>query len=69
MRTAKSFRIDRSAFSVVTFEEAEEESKSYWHDKTPYERLEALEITRQALYGYDPASLRLQRVLEIVERE
>ena len=68
MRTAKSIQLDRRVFSVVSFDEAEKESKTYWLGKDPYERLEALEITRQVLYGYDPTTLRLQRVLEITER-
>jgi len=29
--------------------------------------MEALELTRQIVYGYDPATTRLQRVLEIAE--
>jgi hypothetical protein len=62
------FRVDRKAFSVVSLKEQEEADKRYWRDKSPRERLEAVEITRQLLYGYDPASARLQRVLEIAER-
>jgi len=68
VKSAKSTRLDRTAFSVVSIDEAQEASRAYWRDKTPYERLEALEITRQMLYGYDPATLRLQRVFELVER-
>ena len=30
--------------------------------------IEAVEVTRQILYGYDPATARLQRVLEIARR-
>jgi hypothetical protein len=33
------------------------------------ERLEALEQMRQILYGYDPATTRLQRVLTVAERK
>ncbi len=62
-------RIDRTAFSVVrSHEEAEAEDRAYWLSKTPHERLIGLEITRQALYGYDPATARLPRVLEITTR-
>jgi len=62
------FKIDRKAFSVVSLEEQEKEEKSYWWDKTPYERLQALETTRQIIYGYTSASERLQRVFEVVKR-
>lgn len=61
-----NFKIDRSVISIVTREEQEKEEKSYWQNKTPGERLEALETTRQMIYGYNPSTTRLQRVLEIV---
>jgi len=61
-------KIDKTAFSVVTFEEHELEEREYWKSQTPHERLEALELTRQLLYGYDPATIRFQFVLEIVEQ-
>lgn len=61
-------KIDRTAFSVIKMEEQDEDLKRYWHSKTPHERLEAVEMTRQILYGYDPATTRLQRVLEITRR-
>lgn len=60
-------KLDRSSFSVrPLFEESDE--KAYWATKTPAERLEALEQMRQILYGYDPASTRLQRVLTVAQR-
>ncbi|NMB58796.1 MAG: hypothetical protein GYA12_06485 [Chloroflexi bacterium] len=62
-------KIDRSAISVVTREEAHRQYIAYWKSRTPEERLEALESLRQTVYGYDPAVTRLQRVLEIIERE
>ena len=55
-------KVDRHAFSVVSLDEQEEDEKRYWRSKTPHERLEAVELTRQLLYGYDPATTRLQRV-------
>jgi hypothetical protein len=60
--------IDRTAFSVVTFSEKQEDEKTYWLSKTPHDRLEAVEITRRILYGYDSATARLQRVFEVAER-
>lgn len=62
------FNVDRREFSVVSLEEQNREEKNYWHDKSPAERMEALEITRQLVYGYDPSSDRLQRVFEVVEQ-
>jgi hypothetical protein len=60
--------LDRSAFSVISLEEADNDEMEFWRSKTPYERLDALETLRQIFYGYDPATTRLQRVLEITER-
>jgi hypothetical protein len=60
--------VDRNAFEVVPLSE-EGDDRAYWQSKTPAERLLALEIMRQIVYGYDPATTRLQRVLEITRRE
>ena len=60
-------RVDRSAFSVMTVEEAERADREYWRARTPDERLEALELSRQIAYGYDPAARRLSRFFEVVE--
>lgn len=48
-------------------EEAERCGPAYWHSRTPQERLKALELMRRRAYGYDQATARLQRVLEIVQ--
>jgi len=61
-------RIDRTAFSVVSLDEADSDEMEYWLSKSPYERLDALETLRQIFYGYDPTTTRLQRILEITER-
>lgn len=61
-------RLDRSAFSVTTFAAAERDVKQYWSERTPEERLLALEQMRQVVYGYDPATTRLQRILTVVQR-
>ena len=60
------YRIDKSAFSVSKLDD-EPDERAYWWSKTPEERLRAAEFLRRNLYGYDPATLRLQRVLEVVE--
>jgi hypothetical protein len=61
-------RVDRSALSVTSLDAQDKEEKRYWQKKTPHERLEAMEMTRQIVYGYDPATTRLQRVFEVIER-
>lgn len=60
-------KVDRTAFVVTSLHESDE--KEYWLSKTPEERLQALELMRQVVYGYDPTTARLQRVLEITQRE
>jgi len=64
-------KLDKTAVSVFTsFEEADETDRAYWRNASQAERLLALELMRQSAYGYsDPATPRLQRVLEIVRGE
>jgi hypothetical protein len=59
-------RLDKTAFSVASLHD-EDDARSYWLSKTPAERLQALELMRQNIYGYDPSVTRLQRVLTITE--
>jgi hypothetical protein len=61
-------RLDRSAFRIDPLEESAGD-REYWRARSPQERMEALELMRQIIYGYDPATTRLQRVLEIAELE
>jgi hypothetical protein len=61
-------KMDRRAFSVVRLDEQDNAEKKYWRGKSPHERLQAVEETRQMIYCYDPASTRLQRVLEVAQR-
>jgi hypothetical protein len=59
-------KIQRTAFKVSSlFDQSDD--KSYWLSKTPYERLEAIELMRRIIYGYDPSTTRLQRILEITQ--
>jgi len=60
-------RLDKTAFCVSPLTGPSDE-KAYWLSKTPSERLEALEIMRQIVYGYDPDTTRLQRLFEIAQR-
>jgi hypothetical protein len=59
------YRLDRTAFSVVPLDEQDDDG-AYWHDKTPTERLQALEYMRRMAYG-NAATARLQRVLSIAQ--
>jgi len=63
---ALSAKVDKTAFSVASLEEVTDED-TYWQLKTPQEHLAALELMRQIVYGYDPVTCRLQRVLTITQ--
>jgi hypothetical protein len=66
MKQQDLLRVERTAFAVASLHDASDE-KTYWLARTPQERLEAVEIMRQIIYGYDPATTRLQRVLTVTE--
>lgn len=61
---------DRSHWKleVMSFQEAEAQTRDYWRAASPAERLNALESLREQLYGEDKASRRLQRVLSLVHQ-
>ena len=60
-------KLDKTVFSLGSLTDPSDE-KQYWLSKTPYERLEAIEIMRQIIYGYDPSTTRLQRFFEVAQR-
>lgn len=60
------YKMDKTAFSVSSLLD-ESDEKQYWISKTHHERLQALELMRQSIYGYDPSSTRLQRFFEVAE--
>ena len=64
MALMDEIRMDRSVISVVTTE-TPSDAKEYWKTRKMEERLEALEITRQILNGYDPDTTRFQNILEV----
>jgi hypothetical protein len=68
MNAVDAARLDRSAFEIGSLDD-ESSDKAYWRKKSPRERMEALELLRQIIYGYDPATTRLQRVFEVAELE
>ncbi len=59
-------RMDRRLTGVRSLEE-EGDDRKFWHSQTPEQRLLAAELMRQIVYGYDPSTDRLQRVLRVVE--
>ena len=68
MNAVETARLDRAAFCVDSLD-GDADEREFWRSKTPVQRMEALELMRQIIYGYDPATTRLQRVLEIAELE
>jgi len=64
MEVPEKFRLDRSAVTVGKLRDKSND-RQYWLSKAPAERFEALELLRQIAYGYDPATARLQRILEV----
>ncbi|NJO08201.1 MAG: hypothetical protein HC876_23335 [Chloroflexaceae bacterium] len=65
MRTAT--RMDKRHFSIVSLSEESDED-AYWQQQPPLDRIAALELMRQVMYGYDITTTRLQRVLTVAER-
>jgi len=59
-------KLDKTAFSIASLLD-ESDERAFWLSKSPDERLQALELMRQSIYGYDPSTTRLQRVLTITE--
>lgn len=66
-RLPNEVAVDRRAFSVVTLAEADRVDQEYWRARTPEERLEALELSRQITYGYDPSTRGLSRLFEVAD--
>jgi hypothetical protein len=67
MDTLDSLKIEKTAFTIASlFDESDD--KVYWFSRTPYERLAAVEIMRQIIYGYNPSTTRLQRVFAVAQR-
>jgi hypothetical protein len=60
-------KVDRRAFSVVGLNEADRLDEQYWESRTSDERFEALELSRQIAYGYDPTTRGLSRFFEVAE--
>lgn len=61
-------KLDKSVLEVTGIHDDAAEMQ-YWHSRTPHERLLGLEMLRRFNYGEAATSGRLQRLLEITERE
>ena len=49
MPDKKQYRLNKTVWSVVSLDEADDE-KNYWRAKNPSERPQALEIMRQIIF-------------------
>ena len=52
-----------------SLEELMSHDRAYRHSRTPQERVAALLLMNQKAYGYDPATVRMERVIKIVNRK
>lgn len=59
-------RMDKTVLEIGMLSH-EPDDREYWLAATVDERLEAMEYLRMINYDYDPATTRLQRVLEITQ--
>jgi hypothetical protein len=59
-------KVDRTVLVVAALGEGSDE-RAYWRERSPEERLRAVELMRQVIYGYDPSAARLQRVLAVAD--
>ena len=57
--------IRRDVFEVVELHETDD--SNYWLDRSPVERIEAIEFMRKVMFGHDRVSERLQRVLTVAK--
>lgn len=64
-----SEKVDRSNFQVVQLTQSNDDTLEYWRNRPIEERLAAIEFQRQQMFGYDPNTERLQRVLTVIKRK
>lgn len=68
MSLLRDMKMDKSQFSIASLADNSDET-AYWQCQTPQARLEALELMRQVMYGYDPSTARLERFFEVAQLE
>ena len=59
-------RLDKTAFSVASLADESDEKSIGWQ-KVRMSRRARLELMRHIVYGHDPSTERLQRILEVAE--
>jgi hypothetical protein len=55
--------MDKKIFKVGALRKSDD--YKFWRKKTPLQRIAALEELRKTVFGYDPSTERLQRVLRV----
>ena len=68
MTTKKLPALDKSAFDIISLSQNDSDQKRYWQNQSITDRMSALELMRQLIYGYDPTTARLQRFFEVATR-
>ena len=68
MSLLRDMRMDKTHFSVAHLSDESGEA-AYWQTQTPHARLQALELMRQVMYGYDPDTARMDKVFEVAQLE
>ncbi len=63
---AVELRVDRTVMTVTDLDRNDEDQ--YWWSQPPLERLKAIELNRQAVYGYRNNPPGFQRLLEVAGR-
>ena len=66
MEEARGPRVDRTSLSIGRVSDPTDDL-AYWLSRSRLDRLEAIEISRIAVYGYNPTSTRLRRLLEVTQ--
>jgi len=59
-------RMDKTLLHVVPMSDVPSDLE-YWRKQSPQQRLAAIELLRAIHFGYDPATARLQRILEVAQ--
>ena len=57
--------MNKKIFQITSIRDGND--RDYWKQKSYEERLEALELLRRIIFGYDPSTTRLQRTITITQ--
>lgn len=57
--------MNKKLFQITSIRDGND--RDYWKQKSYKERLEALELLRRIIFGYDPSTTRLQRTITITQ--